>query len=243
MTAVEADFAAKVESAWKGKLDFFQLFDYAGQLEAKQLQPLAVVLYETWLSRNQTPYDHFVQFNLGVARYNQGDLNGAAQAYRQACALSETFLHPHLQLGLVHERLGALQEARAEWNRVVQNARAEDPDQQALRQQALAHLARHPEDPMAPLPAPAAQNLQVRLQFQVTTGLEAAEALSACRQFVREALALRLPPGIETCTVEEAPDGEAPVEPKEQPSPVASPSAPDQGWRARLRSFFSFEGL
>ena len=60
--------------AWKGDLDLPQLVNCADQLEAMQLRPLAAVLYQTWLNRNESPNAHFIYFNLGVSLFKERDL-------------------------------------------------------------------------------------------------------------------------------------------------------------------------
>jgi hypothetical protein len=38
-----------------GKQDLAELIDYMARLEAASLSPLSALLYQTWLSRNQSP--------------------------------------------------------------------------------------------------------------------------------------------------------------------------------------------
>lgn len=93
----EQSFASVVLSAWEGRLDFFGLIDAASRYEEENLRPLAAVLYQTWLGRNQSPYAHAAYFNLGATLASQDDLPGAEAAYRQAIRLSPTFLQPRLK--------------------------------------------------------------------------------------------------------------------------------------------------
>jgi len=218
MPAVEAEFAAKVFEAWQGKLDFFALFDFAGQLEAGGHYPWVVVLYRTWLKRNQTGYNHFVLFNLGVALAHEQDLAGAMAAYRQAIHLSPSFLQPRINLGLLLESQGDVGTALVEWRWVVDQAKRGDPAERALRQQAQSNLDRHPapEPQPAPLPAgPRVRGLSVELTFQVDDTRP--EAATWCRDLAREAVAALaaagLPPGIAGCAVAGAPPFGEPGEP------------------------------
>lgn len=142
MTSVEHQYASKVSLAWRGELDFFQLFEYAGQLEAKGLHSLAAVLYQTWLKRNQTTHNHFVYFNLGVDLATENDLSGAEEAYRQALRLAPGFAQPRINLGLLYERRGDLDAAIAEWGQVEEHSQPDQPNLEPTRLQALNHLGR-----------------------------------------------------------------------------------------------------
>lgn len=142
MSLVEPEFASTVALVWQGKLDFFRLCTYTNELEAKELHSLAAVLYQTWLRRNQTRYNHFVHFNLGVALYREGDLPGAQASYRQAIELMPSFLQARLSLGLLHERQGEIDAAIADWQGVAAHAAPDYPEEKSLRIQALNHLGR-----------------------------------------------------------------------------------------------------
>ncbi len=131
-----------VLSAWEGRLDFFGLIDAASRYEDENLRPLAAVLYQTWLGRNQSPYAHAAYFNLGATLASQDDLPGAEAAYRQAIRLSPTFLQPRLNLGTLFERMGQLERAIAEWRWVEQNVSGEAPDNRPMVLLALNNLAR-----------------------------------------------------------------------------------------------------
>jgi tetratricopeptide (TPR) repeat protein len=143
---VEPEFASMVALAWQGKLDFNDLLNYAGRLEAAGNSPLAIVIYRTWLKRNQSRLEPFILFNLGVALTNEHDLAGAGEVYRRAIQLNPSFLQPRINLGLLLERQGDLAAALTEWRWVVAKASQADPDQQALRSLALNHLERNRAD-------------------------------------------------------------------------------------------------
>ncbi len=142
MSSAEPDFATNVLLAWQGQLDFFALLNYTSQLEGKGQHALAAVLYQTWLKRNQTQYNHFVYYNLGVALSNEGDLAGVEEAYGQAIRLSPTFLQPRLNLGLNLERQGKKDAALVEWRWIDEHASLDHPDQVVIKLQALNHLGR-----------------------------------------------------------------------------------------------------
>ena len=142
MPLEEPEFASKVLQAWQGQLDFYQVSEYANQLASRSLDCLAAVFYQTWLDRNQTPHNHFVQFNLAVALSKENDLAGAEAAYRQAILLAPTFIQPRLNLGLILERQGRIDAALEAWLWVAQQTPETYPEQLALRIQALNHSGR-----------------------------------------------------------------------------------------------------
>lgn len=135
------NFGSTVLAAWEGKLAFPELIDFATRLESAGLSPLAAVLYQTWLSRIQSPYSHAVNFNLGATLSNLGDLSGAEAAYRRAIAMAPAFAQPRLNLGLLFERSGQYDAAIAEWKWIVANC-PRDELTKPLVQLALNHLGR-----------------------------------------------------------------------------------------------------
>jgi predicted O-linked N-acetylglucosamine transferase (SPINDLY family) len=144
----EENYTSALLLACKGELEFSQLLDIASQLESKKLGCLAAVIYQTWLSKNQSPYAYAVYFNLGATLTNEGDFAGAEQAYHQAIKLSPGFLQPRLNLGLLFERMGQLDKAITEWRWVEQNSWAaqnispEQPENKTMVLLAVNHLAR-----------------------------------------------------------------------------------------------------
>lgn len=138
---IAENFGTTVLAAWEGRLEFAELIDYTTRLESTGLSPLAAVLYQTWLSRTQSPYAHAVNFNLGATLSNLGDLVGAEAAYRRALAMLPVFAQPRLNLGLLLERTGQMDAAMAEWKWIVANC-PRDEATKPLVQLALNHLGR-----------------------------------------------------------------------------------------------------
>ena len=134
-------FASNVLLAWSGELAFPGLINCASELESDGLSALAAVIYQTWLTRTQSPYAHAANFNLGATLSNLGDLVGAEAAYRRAIALSPSFIHPHLNLGLLLERNGQLEQAMSEWRWIVNNS-PRDELNAPLVELAFNHLGR-----------------------------------------------------------------------------------------------------
>lgn len=142
MPGIENQFATSVLGAWQGKLEFNRLLEEAEKLEKNGLAPLAAVLYQTWLQRNQTHYNHIALFNLGTVLFNQADLAGAKEAYLQAVKLAPAFVQPHFNLGLIHEREGNIDAAVNEWRWIDDHVTPNSPEHRPLLLLALNNLGR-----------------------------------------------------------------------------------------------------
>jgi predicted O-linked N-acetylglucosamine transferase (SPINDLY family) len=142
MSSAELKFASHIQLAWQQKLDIAGLLNCASEFEGARQFELAAVLYQTWLGRNQTPFNHVASFNLGAALTNAGDIEGAKDAYLQAIALSPSFVHPYFNLGSTYESLGQLDAAITEWKWVAAHASLDNPDERAIRVLALNNLGR-----------------------------------------------------------------------------------------------------
>jgi tetratricopeptide (TPR) repeat protein len=139
---MEKKFVDHIKSALHESLSIMDLVEFTGKLQTAGQPELAVALYRTWLAFNNTPYNHLVYFNFGVALSNLADSDAARDAYLQAIALSPSFVQPHLNLGHIYEQLGQLDAARSEWSWVVANTAPEKPDELSWRQIAANNLER-----------------------------------------------------------------------------------------------------
>jgi predicted O-linked N-acetylglucosamine transferase (SPINDLY family) len=128
--------------AWQGTLEFAQLIDCASQMEAKQMRSLSAILYQTWLSRNTSPYAYAAYFNLGVTLSNEDDFAGAEAAYRKSIELHIQFAQPRLNLGGLFERMGQTDKALEEWRWVADNVSPETAENKPLIVMALNHMGR-----------------------------------------------------------------------------------------------------
>lgn len=139
--AIEDRFTPAVLLAWQGKLAFPELLALATDLENANLRGLAIVLYQTWLKRTQSPYAHAVYFNLGAALSNENDLEGAMSAYQESISLAPAFAYPRVNLGLLYERQGKIDQAIMAWRWVETNIPI-DAQNKALVLLAINHLGR-----------------------------------------------------------------------------------------------------
>jgi predicted O-linked N-acetylglucosamine transferase (SPINDLY family) len=135
-------FGNAVTQAWHGKLDFNQLIEATGQLEAASQFHLAAVLYQTWLQRNTSPYAYAAQFNLALSLANAGDNAAAEVAYRKSIETYPDFLQPRINLGMLYERQGQFDRALDEWRWVEQHGKPGTADNAGLIIMALNHLGR-----------------------------------------------------------------------------------------------------
>jgi predicted O-linked N-acetylglucosamine transferase (SPINDLY family) len=135
-------YAKLINAAWRGQLDFNTMLDRATQFESEKQAPLAAVLYQTWLKRNVSPYAHIACFNLGATLTNEGDLDGAEDAYRKAISLAPGFIHPRLNLGLLLERKGDIAGAVAAWRWVESNVPLSHAENRSMVLLAINHLGR-----------------------------------------------------------------------------------------------------
>jgi predicted O-linked N-acetylglucosamine transferase (SPINDLY family) len=142
VASVEIEFASKILLAWQRKLELRDLIDAATRLSSLQQPALAAVLYQTWLARNNTPFNHLAYFNLGTVLFSEEDIEGAKKAYLHAIQLSPAFVQPHFNIGLIYEKQNQTEGAIAEWLWVIDNASVDQADLRPIRLLALNNLAR-----------------------------------------------------------------------------------------------------
>lgn len=138
----DEQYVSILREAWAGSLELMPLMEHCSGLEQGQRAPLAAILYQTWISRSKSPLTHLACFNLGANLSNQGDLEGAANAYRQAITLAPGFIQPRLNLGLVLERQGLLDQAIEQWTWVANHVPTDNTEATTFLKLALNHLGR-----------------------------------------------------------------------------------------------------
>ncbi|PXW22418.1 O-linked N-acetylglucosamine transferase, SPINDLY family protein [Paraburkholderia caballeronis] len=138
----ETEYASRISAAWRGSLALGELIDYGNLLSDAGKPELAIVLFQTWLDHNETQFNHLVLFNLGATCNLIGRLDDAKHAYRRAIELSPSFVQPHFNLGMIHERLKQPQSALAEWLWVAHTVSPRDEANAGLRLMAMKNLGR-----------------------------------------------------------------------------------------------------
>ncbi|WBV45033.1 O-linked N-acetylglucosamine transferase [Pseudoroseomonas cervicalis] len=80
----------------------------------------ALALYQDHIAQHpQDPLLHAVRFNQGVLLQQLGDLVQAAQAFGEAIRRAPGFVPPYINLGSIHEQLGAGEMALAHWHQAA----------------------------------------------------------------------------------------------------------------------------
>lgn len=140
---VDDVFASALGAATGRGLGVMELIRAAETL--KQTGELAAVgaLYGSWIQHNQdNPLLYAVLFNYSVVLSDAGDLPRARDCLEQAIALAPDFMPARINLGRVHERLGAIGTAVGAWQGVVEKLAAIDGAAVGYKVTALNQMAR-----------------------------------------------------------------------------------------------------
>jgi predicted O-linked N-acetylglucosamine transferase (SPINDLY family) len=120
-----------------------ELFGAAQELTGTGQAPRAAALYRDWLARHpEDPLGHAVYFNYGVLLSGLDDMAGAAQAFAEAIRRNAAFLPPFINLGVVYERLGAMEPALSHWAHVTGSLAMLNGESIGYKTTALKHIAR-----------------------------------------------------------------------------------------------------
>lgn len=76
-------------------------------------------LYIDWIKNNDTPQKFVALFNLGVICVELGEIDAAEKAYKESINYNPRLIQASLNLGLVYERKGQIQQALELWNQVA----------------------------------------------------------------------------------------------------------------------------
>ena len=119
------------------------VMELLGAVETIPTLSQRISLYITWANSNgNDPLAYIVYFNLAVIQFNAGNMLGAREAHEGAIRNNPEFLPPYLNLGLVYERLGRVDEAIALWTKVVDKLSQVVPQNVDYKGIALKHLGR-----------------------------------------------------------------------------------------------------
>ncbi len=138
-----AVFTAAMAKAAAQALDLAELLAAATALAAAGQKRFVLELYKGWLAHNPNhPSRHVVCFNYGVALSDAGDLAGARDALTEALALNNDFVPALINLGLMHEKMGAPDQAVVLWYKAVGTLAHIDGSTVSYKTIALKHIAR-----------------------------------------------------------------------------------------------------
>jgi predicted O-linked N-acetylglucosamine transferase (SPINDLY family) len=125
------------------ELSASELIAAAEEVSSGGERDLVPQLYQAWLARNpDDPLRHAVQFNLAVAQAEAGDLAGARDAFVEAIRSNPDFLPPYINLGVLLERGGHIEQAVTSWMGAVNRVPAVTGDAVTHKAAALKQLGR-----------------------------------------------------------------------------------------------------
>lgn len=100
-------------------------------------------LYVTWVNSNaDNQLAYVAYFNLAVLQFSIGNMQGAKEAHECAIGNNQEFLPSYLNLGLVYERLGQIDQALKLWTTVVDKLPQIVPTNIDYKSMALKHIGR-----------------------------------------------------------------------------------------------------
>ncbi len=106
-----------LDQAATRRLSIQDLFQVAQSLKQDGRPRAVQALYSTWIQHNEDhPLSYAVMFNHAVTLSEGGDLDGARGLLQRAVTLNPDFMPGHINLGRVHEGLGALDKAVLQWS-------------------------------------------------------------------------------------------------------------------------------
>ena len=137
---------SKIIDSWmtlakSGNMPLDELIQKANQLQSQGHRAEAQTLYKIWIACTQSPSKFAALFNWGVMLAEQGETQAAEAAYRQCLALNPGLAQAKINLGLMAERNGQLDEAIQMW-RSVTDANVPTQASTDLRVFALNHIGR-----------------------------------------------------------------------------------------------------
>jgi predicted O-linked N-acetylglucosamine transferase (SPINDLY family) len=111
---------AALAGATTRTLSVQDLFQAAQVLKLGARHRAVQALYATWITHNgDHPLSYAVMFNYAVTLTDSKDLPAAKDVLERAVALNPAFMPVRINLGRVHEGLGAPDQAVAQWSQVI----------------------------------------------------------------------------------------------------------------------------
>lgn len=131
-----------VALAKSGNMPLGLMVQHAEQLQRGGHLQAASNLYALWLAHHEDPRKHLVWFNHGSLLQHMGQLVQAQSAYEKALVLSPDFAQAHINLGLVLEKQGQIEQAIDAWGRLTGQRYAKEPVAPDMLTTALNHIGR-----------------------------------------------------------------------------------------------------
>lgn len=110
------DFLNAVKRITATNMMISEVIDLAGTLTLTGERDLAVQLYRIWIAFNQeSPVICAANFNLAALLSDQGELIAAKEALEQAIAVNADFFPAYINLGIIYEKMGNVEQAVLRW--------------------------------------------------------------------------------------------------------------------------------
>lgn len=120
MEAMEL-FSTALTQAMSRNLSVTDLIRNVERLNRSGQVALALTLYSTWIQYNgDNPLLYAILFNYSVALTETGNLDLARQSLERALELNPDFIPAYINIGRIHERLGAVGTAITQWSTVLE---------------------------------------------------------------------------------------------------------------------------
>jgi predicted O-linked N-acetylglucosamine transferase (SPINDLY family) len=118
--ADNAFYLSTVKRLTERNISAMELIEATETLNASGQRDLSAELYKQWIGLNPSdPLLHAIQFNYAVLETARGDLAAAKNALERALALKPDFYPAYINLGGTLERMGAADQAVAQWTTLV----------------------------------------------------------------------------------------------------------------------------
>jgi predicted O-linked N-acetylglucosamine transferase (SPINDLY family) len=102
------------------RMDLLQLIAIASEQGGRGEHAAAAALYQAWIDQQSDhPLLHVALYNRAVSQVSAGDLAGAVPTLESAIRRKPDFAIAHMNLGLVHDRLGQTDAALARWQELL----------------------------------------------------------------------------------------------------------------------------
>jgi len=140
---VEEGLLSSILSDAKKSLTIEVLFKQASTLQISGQWERARHLYQMWLSQEaHHPQKHLAMYNYGAILQSCGDLETAHKVYAECVSLCPKLAQAHINLGLVYESLGKIDQAIAQWSLLVSQQHQDASVDPAMLVLALNHIGR-----------------------------------------------------------------------------------------------------
>lgn len=134
--------ADQLELAWNPSTNLVQIVECADYWVQNGRPLLAASLYQTWIESRDDPNRHLACFNLGTLLLGLNRIHEAQNALEQAISRHSDFFQARINLGLVYEKLGKIDDAINQWRYTADHTNPATPEQKNIAITALNNIGR-----------------------------------------------------------------------------------------------------